>query len=243
MLGKKLHRVVILLLVAVFLWGVFVLPAGAEVIRIRFSTGGESNVYRFVWDGEKLVRYSIPTHRTDWSQQTDYSFYKVIRYRIIRPEAPQVIPAPPANHEEPNSSGQNQNQQSDSTILSADEQKMLNLVNAERTSRGLNPLQVDPQLVKLARLKSQDMINKGYFSHQSPTYGSPFEMMRNYGVNYRMAGENLAGAPTVERAHDSLMNSSGHRANILRQQFTHVGIGIVNGGPYGKMFTQMFIQK
>ncbi|WP_028306655.1 CAP domain-containing protein [Desulfitibacter alkalitolerans] len=129
-----------------------------------------------------------------------------------------------------------------SSILTADEQKMLNLVNQERARAGLPALKVHTELVKLARLKSQDMINNRYFSHQSPVYGSPFDMMRSAGISYTRAGENLAGASTVERAHTNLMNSPGHRANILNKDFTHIGIGIVDGGPYGKMFTQMFIR-
>ena len=120
---------------------------------------------------------------------------------------------------------------------------MINLVNQERQKYGLKPLEVDYQLVKLARMKSQDMVDKNYFSHQSPTYGSPFDMMKNAGVRYRWAGENIAGAGSVERAHTALMNSEGHRANILNANFTHIGIGIVKGGPYGMMFTQMFIGK
>jgi uncharacterized YkwD family protein len=117
---------------------------------------------------------------------------------------------------------------------------MFKLVNQERTRAGLSPLTIDYQLVKLARLKSQDMVDKGYFGHDSPTYGSPFDMMSRAGVKYRYAGENLAGASTVEAAHRALMNSSGHRANILNPKFTRIGIGVVSGGPYGKMFTQMF---
>jgi uncharacterized YkwD family protein len=127
--------------------------------------------------------------------------------------------------------------------LTQAEQQMLDLVNRERVNLGLRPLQADLQLTRLARLKSQDMINKNYFAHQSPTYGSPFDMMRADGVTYRYAGENLAGAPTVDRAHSGLMNSSGHRANILNVNYTHIGIGAVSGGPYGMMFTQMFIGK
>lgn len=125
--------------------------------------------------------------------------------------------------------------------LTQDEQQMVNLVNAERAKNGLAPLQVDMELVRLARMKSADMIAKNYFSHTSPTYGSPFDMMNNAGLAYRTAGENLAGAGSVSTAHTNLMNSSGHRANILNSAFTHIGIGIVDGGPYGKMFTQMFI--
>lgn len=125
--------------------------------------------------------------------------------------------------------------------LTQDEQQMLNLVNAERTKNGLAPLQIDMELVRLARMKSADMIAKNYFSHTSPTYGSPFDMMNSAGIAYRTAGENLAGAGSVTSAHTNLMNSSGHRANILNSAFTHIGIGIIDGGPYGKMFTQMFI--
>lgn len=125
--------------------------------------------------------------------------------------------------------------------LTAAEQQMLNLVNQERAKAGLPALKADLQLTELARLKSQDMINNNYFSHQSPTYGSPFDMMKKYGVTYRTAGENIAGNQSVQAAHTALMNSSGHRANILGSQFTHIGIGIKSGGNYGMMFTQMFV--
>lgn len=125
--------------------------------------------------------------------------------------------------------------------LSADEQKMLNKVNSERAKNGLAPLTANLKLTGVARLKAKDMIDKNYFSHTSPTYGSPFDMMRQFGISYRTAGENLAGAPSVDTAHTNLMNSSGHRANILNSSFKEVGIGVVDGGPYGKMFVQMFI--
>jgi uncharacterized YkwD family protein len=125
--------------------------------------------------------------------------------------------------------------------LTTDEQLMFDLVNGERVKAGLAALQVDMRLVQTARLKSQDMIANNYFSHQSPTYGSPFEMMQAAGISYRYAGENLAGASTVELAHRNLMQSPGHRANILNPNYPRIGIGIVDGGPYGKMFTQQFI--
>ncbi|MCK4257334.1 MAG: peptidoglycan-binding protein [Halanaerobiales bacterium] len=125
--------------------------------------------------------------------------------------------------------------------LTADEKQMFDLVNSERNKNGLVLLKIDMDLVRLARLKSKDMIDKNYFSHTSPTYGSPFTMMKNAGIVYRTAGENLAGAGSVSRAHTNLMNSSGHRANILNSAYTHIGIGIVDGGSYGKMFTQMFV--
>lgn len=140
----------------------------------------------------------------------------------------------------PQSQPQPQPQPQPVSGLNADEQRMLNLVNQERVNAGLNTLQIDMNLVKLARMKAQDMINNGYFDHNSPTYGSPFDMMRAYGIQYRYAGENLAGAPTVDSAHTNLMNSPGHRANILNANYARVGVGVVSGGPYGKMFVQMF---
>ncbi|ACV64239.1 SCP-like extracellular [Desulfofarcimen acetoxidans DSM 771] len=124
--------------------------------------------------------------------------------------------------------------------MTADEQQMLSLVNQERAKAGLKALQADMNIVKVARLKAKDMINLNYFDHNSPTYGSPFDMMKQFGISYGYAGENLAGASTVQSAHTNLMNSSGHRANILGANYNKVGIGIVDGGKYGKMFVQMF---
>ncbi|RBW68314.1 CAP domain-containing protein [Bacillus taeanensis] len=127
-----------------------------------------------------------------------------------------------------------------SNALSQAEQQMVNLVNEERQKQGLHPLKVNTKLTEVARVKAKDMIENNYFSHQSPTYGSPFEMMKQFGISYRTAGENLAGNQTVESAHQGLMNSDGHRANILNENYTEIGIGIVEGGPYGKMFVQLF---
>ncbi|MDK2822264.1 MAG: hypothetical protein PWQ67_22 [Clostridia bacterium] len=121
------------------------------------------------------------------------------------------------------------------------ENEMLNYINQARKEAGVAPLKMTPQLVELARLKSLDMIEKNYFAHTSPTYGSPFDMMKKFGISYSTAGENLAGHYSVPGAHDALMNSSGHRQNILNPSFTHIGIGIVKGGPYGMMFTQLFV--
>jgi uncharacterized YkwD family protein len=127
------------------------------------------------------------------------------------------------------------------TALTAKEKQMLDLINQERTSRGIKALEVDMRLVKMARLKSQDMITNHYADHQSPVYGSPFDMMKTMGISYKTAGENIAGASTVAIAHQNLMNSPGHRANILSASYTKIGIGIIEGGPYGLMFSQEFI--
>jgi uncharacterized protein YkwD/uncharacterized membrane protein required for colicin V production len=121
-----------------------------------------------------------------------------------------------------------------------DEQGMLELVNRERTSRGLGALEMDEGLRQLARSHADDMFRRGYFAHDTPEGKDPFARMRDAGVFFGLAGENLALAPTLEIAHDGLMNSPGHRANILNGGFRKVGIGVLDGGVYGKMFVQEF---
>lgn len=123
------------------------------------------------------------------------------------------------------------------------EEEMLALINSERAKNSLSPLVMDSQVRQVARMKSQDMVDNDYFSHYSPTYGSPFDMMDEFGIKYVAAGENIAGNSTVEKAHTALMNSAGHRKNILNSQFTHIGIGIKKSDKYGYVFTQMFISK
>jgi uncharacterized protein YkwD len=120
------------------------------------------------------------------------------------------------------------------------EEQMLTLVNQERTSRGLKPLVMDEELRKVAREHSEDMFVRGYFSHYTPEGKDPFDRMRDAHVTYRTAGENLALAPTLQLAHTGLMNSPGHRANILHTQFGRVGIGILDGGRRGIMVSQEF---
>ncbi|ACA58620.1 CAP domain-containing protein [Candidatus Desulforudis audaxviator] len=158
---------------------------------------------------------------------------------IAAQPAPQTAPTPapqpapsPAPMPSPGPSG----------LMTAYEMKIVELVNAERAKLGLRALAVDAKLSQVARLKSEDMRDKRYFAHQSPTYGSPFDMMRQFGITYRTAGENIAaGQRTPEEAMRGWMNSSGHRANILNPNFTHIGVGHVVGGSYGNYWTQMFI--
>jgi len=127
------------------------------------------------------------------------------------------------------------------TGISEDEQRTLELINKERAKAGLAPLKFDMELQKVARLKAKDMVEKNYFSHQSPSYGSPFDMMRQYNISFRSAGENIAGNRTVEGAVKAWMESSGHRQNILNANFNYTGIGVVESPRYGKIFVQMFI--
>lgn len=120
------------------------------------------------------------------------------------------------------------------------EDEMLQLVNRERAANGLAPLAADPEMTEVARLHSGDMFARGYFSHNTPENKTPFDRMRQSEVRFRTAGENLALAPTLSIAHTGLMNSPGHRANILEPKFGRLGIGVLDGGRRGLMITQNF---
>ena len=120
------------------------------------------------------------------------------------------------------------------------ENEMLQMINAERQKRGLKSLVADPEMQQVARAHSQDMFAKGYFAHDDPDGKDPFERIRAANIHFATAGENLALAQTVEIAHVNLMNSPGHRANILNPSFGRVGIGILDGGFYGLMISQEF---
>ena len=149
-----------------------------------------------------------------------------------------------AQHQQAQPSQQDQPAAESSDSLNAFEKQVVELTNQERTKRGLKPLAIDPQLSKMARDKSADMRDHHYFSHQSPTYGSPFDMMKKYGISYTTAGENIAaGQATPEDVVQAWMNSDGHRANILNPNYTAIGVGYVKGGSYGSYWTQDFIGK
>lgn len=118
---------------------------------------------------------------------------------------------------------------------------VIDLTNAERKKQGLPALQAYPELNNVADTKAKDMNDKGYFSHTSPTYGSPFDMMRDFGITYESAGENIAqGQRTPEEVVKAWMNSEGHRANILNDKYTHIGVGFDEGG---YEWVQMFVKK
>lgn len=120
------------------------------------------------------------------------------------------------------------------------EANMLELVNEERAKHNLPLLKADPEIQVVARAHSRDMFARGYFSHINPDGKGPFDRMRAHGIRYLSAGENLALAQTLSIAHNGLMNSPGHRANILQPAFGRVGIGILDGGIHGLMITQNF---
>jgi uncharacterized protein YkwD len=120
------------------------------------------------------------------------------------------------------------------------EARMLEMVNEERRAAGLSPLAPDPEMTEVARRHSADMFARGYFAHVTPEGADPFDRARAAGLSFRTAGENLALAPTLRIAHTGLMNSPGHRANILRPEFGRLGVGVMDGGARGLMVTQNF---
>ena len=125
--------------------------------------------------------------------------------------------------------------------LTADEQEVFDLINTKRVANGLSALKINDELQNVARIKAQDMVNNNYFSHTSPTYGSPFDMIKSFGISYKTAGENIAGNSSNSAAVNAWMNSEGHRANILNSSFNYTGIGIVSNPKYGKIYVQMFM--
>lgn len=124
--------------------------------------------------------------------------------------------------------------------VSAQEQTAWNLLNADRTANGLSALPLDAELSRIARIKAEDMRDNGYFAHQSPTYGSPSEMLRHFGYSFSAAGENIAHHANITKAQAAFMSSDGHRRNILSTAWTKVGIGVCYDAQGYVYVTQLF---
>ncbi len=125
--------------------------------------------------------------------------------------------------------------------LSSEEAKMISFINQERAKAGLNELVIDYSLVKLAKEKSMDMVSHNYFGHNSKRLGTIYDQLQREQIVYESAAENLAGTGNVRKAQDCLFSSPTHRWNILNPKFTKIGVGIVRGGPFGAMITQLFL--
>ncbi|MFP3387178.1 CAP domain-containing protein [Brevibacillus sp. SIMBA_040] len=162
------------------------------------------------------------------SAATTYPQYGYQPY--MQPVQPQMQApyAAPANQQQPVQQPVKQaNQQVDASTVG---KQVTDLVNQERAKAGLKPVELDASLNKVAQAKAADMSNNNYFDHTSPTYGSPFDMMKQFGVSYMTAGENIAmGQRTAEEVMNQWMNSEGHRQNIMNPSFTKIGVGFVNG--------------
>lgn len=178
----------------------------------------------------------------DWYVvQLDSNYIGAVSKKYIKPIYPNTGTGTGSNNNDSNNN--NSNNTTNTTNLTSDEWEVFNLINQQRSQNGLSPLKIDYEVQRVARIKAQDMVNNNYFSHTSPTYGSPFNMLNNFKVSYRTAGENIAGNSSNSAAVTAWMNSSGHKANILNSSFNYTGIGVVNGSKYGKIYVQMFIGK
>ncbi|WP_186578027.1 SafA/ExsA family spore coat assembly protein [Aquibacillus kalidii] len=186
-----------------------------------------------------LVPFTVSAQSSTYIVQPGDSMWKIaVKYQVGVTE---IIEANP-QIKNPNLIYPNQKL----TIPSLDavkkiEHEVIQLTNQERAKYGLAALKPDWELSRVARYKSQDMHDKNYFDHNSPTYGSPFTMIQNFGISYRAAAENIArGQQTPREVVKAWMNSPGHRKNILNGEYTHIGVGYVKDGNY---WTQQFIKK
>ena len=175
----------------------------------------------------------------DWYVvQLDSNYIGAVSKKYIKPIYPNTGTGTGLNNTDSNN-----NNTTNTTNLTSDEWEVFNLINQQRSQNGLSPLKIDYEVQRVARIKAQDMVDNNYFSHNSPIYGSPFDMLKSYGISYKTAGENIAGNSSNSGAVNAWMNSEGHRANILNSSFNYTGIGVVKSPKYGKIYVQMFIGK
>lgn len=215
--------------------------------NIDFTTGivtatqlnvrsGPSTEFKVVTTVKKNEYIRVFAGIGDWYiVQTDEDYIGAVSKKYVRAIYP-------SSSNSSSNTENNQNTQTSSSMTS-DEKEVFNLINEQRTKNGLSALKVDEEVQRVAKIKAQDMVNNNYFSHTSPTYGSPFDMLTNFKISYKTAGENIAGNSSNSGAVTAWMNSSGHKANILNSSFNYTGIGVVSSPKYGKVYVQMFIGK
>jgi len=251
----KKHSLIILgvIIIIAFLSITYSTQAMQHYYKVDFQTGlvtastlnvrqGPSTSYKVVTQVYKNEYIRVFAGIGDWYVvQTDKDYVGVVSSKYIKPIYPSSSGSGSGS-----SSGSTSGNASDNTTnstLSNDEQEVFNLINQQRTQNGLPALKIDDEVQNVARIKAQDMVDNNYFSHTSPTYGSPFDMLKSFGVSYKSAGENIAGNSSNSGAVNAWMNSAGHKANILSNNYNYTGIGVVSSPKYGKMYVQMFIGK
>lgn len=175
--------------------------------------------------------------------QTPGDYVGAVSQKYIKPIYPNTGSGSGSSSGSSSSGGSSGNTSSSEITLTADELETFNLINQERNKNGLSSLKIDNEVQRVARIKAQDLVDNNYFAHESPTYGTPFNMLKNFGVSYKTAGENLAGNSSNSGAVNAWMNSSGHRANILNSSYNYTGVAVISSPKYGKIYVQMFIGK
>ena len=174
--------------------------------------------------------------------QTDSDYVGAVSRKYVRAIYPSSSGSSNSGTGGSSSSG-NTSSSTETSNMNSDEKEVFDLINKQRTNNGLAALKNDSEGQRVARIKAQDMVDNNYFSHTSPTYGSPFDMLKSFKISYKTAGENIAGNSSNSSAVTAWMNSSGHKANILNSNFNYTGIGVVSSPKYGKMYVQLFIGK
>lgn len=174
--------------------------------------------------------------------QTDSDYVGAVSRKYVRAIYPSSSGSSNSGTGGSSSSG-NTSSSTETSNMNSDEKEVFDLINKQRTNNGLAALKNDSEVQKVTRIKAQDMVDNNYFSHTSPTYGSPFDMLKSFKISYKTAGENIAGNSSNSSAVTAWMNSSGHKANILNSNFNYTGIGVVSSPKYGKMYVQLFIGK
>lgn len=174
--------------------------------------------------------------------QTDSDYVGAVSRKYVRAIYPSSSGSSNSGTGGSSSSG-NTSSSTETSNMNSDEKEVFDLINKQRTNNGLATLKNDSEVQRVARIKAQDMVDNNYFSHTSPTYGSPFDMLKSFKISYKTAGENIAGNSSNSSAVTAWMNSSGHKANILNSNFNYTGIGVVSSPKYGKMYVQLFIGK
>ena len=246
----KKKRFIIILVIAIVILAIMITNSFAmqSYYKVDFQTGLVTATNLYVRSGPgtqfKIVT-SVPKNQYirvfagvgDWYVvQVEGDYIGAVSKKYIKPIYP-------GTSNQGTSSNTNNNTGTTSTSMNNDEKVVYDLINKQRAQNGLSPLKENSELQRVARIKAQDMVNNNYFSHTSPTYGSPFDMMKSFKISYNTAGENIAGNSNNSSAVTAWMNSPGHRANILNSSFNQTGIGVVTGSKYGKIYVQMFIGK
>ena len=206
----------------------------ATTLNVRSGPGTKYNVVATVKRNEYIRVFAGVG---DWYiVQVEGDYVGAVSNKYIKP----IYPGTSSNGGTTENTNSSQNTIS---TMSSDEKEVFNLINKQRTANGLSAFKIDNEVQRVAKIKAQDMVNNSYFSHNSPIYGSPFDMLQSFKVSYKTAGENIAGNSSNTGAVNAWMNSSGHKANILNSSFNYTGIGVVNSSKYGKVYVQMFIGK
>jgi len=208
----------------------------ATTLNVR---SGPGTSYKVVASVKKNDYLRVFAGVGDWYiVQVEGDFVGAVNKKYVKPIYPNT-----SNNSSGSGTTNSNTKNNTTSSMTDDEKEVFNLINNERQKNGLTSLKIDEEVQRVARIKAQDMVNNNYFSHQSPTYGSPFDMLKSFKISYKTAGENIAGNSSNSSAVNAWMNSPGHRANILNGSFNYTGIGVVNGSKYGKIFVQMFIGK